>query len=103
MPRNTHRDPEDEDWDGSDEFDAYRDYDPDEPETYPSGLYDDDGPPVVPCPYCRAEIAEDCEQCPRCRNYLSREDAPPREAKSRFWVILMILASLAATFWAVGK
>ena len=35
--------------DDSDEYDAYRDYDPDVPETYPQGLYDDDGPPLVPC------------------------------------------------------
>lgn len=91
MPRHRRYDPDDED-----------DYDPDEPETYPHGLYDDDGPPAVPCPYCREEIAEDVERCPHCGNYLSREDAPPGERKSPAWVILMVLALLAAAFWAFG-
>jgi hypothetical protein len=103
MSRRTRHEPdEDDDPDGSDEYDAYHDYDPDEPETYPSGLYDDDGPPLVPCPYCREEIVEDIERCPHCGNYLSKEDSPPGEPKSRFWVVMMLLALLAAAFWTLG-
>ena len=55
--------------DDSGEYDAYdaeTDYDPDDPETYPAGLYTDDERSVVPCPYCRAEIDEEAEQCPKC-------------------------------------
>jgi predicted nucleic acid-binding Zn ribbon protein len=91
-------DDEPDDWDGSDEYDAERDYDPDDPETYPEGLYDDDGPPTVQCPYCRADILEDSEQCPKCGKYLSREDAPAR-SRGGAWVIVLILALLAVAMW----
>jgi len=47
--------------------DAEARHDPDEPETYPQGLYvHGDDRAVVPCPYCRAEIDEESEQCPKC-------------------------------------
>ena len=98
MPRHVHREPEDED---SDEYDAYRDYDPEDAETYPQGLYDDDGPPLVSCPYCREEIQEESEQCPRCRMYISKEDAPSA-SKPHVWAILMVLALLAAGLMMLG-
>ncbi len=101
MPRHTRDEPDEDDWDGDDDYDADRDYDPDEPETYPRGLYTDDGPPLVPCPYCKREILEDAERCPHCENYVSREDAPP-SSKSWVWVVLMALALLAAASWALG-
>ena len=50
---------------------------------------------LVPCPHCKAEIDEEAEQCPRCGMFLSREDAPP-QAKSAVWIVLMVLALLAA-------
>lgn len=99
MPRDTD---EDDDEDDSGEYDAYRDYDPDEPETYPQGLYADDGPPTVPCPYCQREILEDADRCPHCENYVSREDAPPA-SKSRGWIVLMVLALVAAAIWVAGR
>lgn len=95
MARTRRDEPDDDDWDSSDDYDAEDDYDPDDPETYPSGVYADDGPATVACQHCKAEILEDSEQCPRCGNYLSKEDAPA-EAKSGPWVVLMILALLAA-------
>ena len=92
MPRYTQHEPEDED---DDSYDAERDYDPEDRETYPQGLYDDDGPPTVPCRHCREEMFEDAEQCPNCGMYQSEEEAsgPP---KSRTWIVLMALALLAA-------
>ena len=66
MPR-TRDEPDEEDgWDESDDYDAYRDYDPEDSETYPEGIYNDDGPPLVNCPYCNEEIAEDSQRCPEC-------------------------------------
>jgi hypothetical protein len=59
----------------------------------------DDDLPLVPCPYCRAEIVEDAERCPHCGNYISAEDAPPGERKSAVWIVLMVLALLAAVSW----
>lgn len=87
-------DPDDEE----EEYDAEHDYDP---ETYPAGLYADDGRDTVPCPHCRAAIDEEAEQCPRCGMYLSREDAPA-EGKSPVWVILMLLALFAALVMVAG-
>jgi predicted nucleic acid-binding Zn ribbon protein len=102
---NTRHDEPDEDdpddWDESDEYDAERDYDPNDPETYPQGLYDDDGPPTVSCPHCGAEVFEDSERCSRCESYLSTEDAPP--VRGGIWVIVMILALLAAVILVAGK
>jgi uncharacterized paraquat-inducible protein A len=89
----------DDDHDG-DEYDADTDYDPDDPETYPAGVYADDERGVVPCPYCRAEIDEEAERCPKCGTYVSAEDAPP-ERKSAAWIVLMALALLAALAWVV--
>ncbi len=87
--------------DGSDEYDVDRDYDPDDPETYPEGVYADNERAVIPCPHCRTEIDEESEQCPRCGMYLSKEDAPS-ERKTSVWVIVMVLALLAAALWVAG-
>ena len=101
MARTRHQ-PEDEDeYDPSDDYDAYRDYDPDDPETYPEGLYADDGPPLVPCPYCQEEIAEESERCPECGNYISREDRPV-ERRSTTWFVLLVLILVVVAFWIVG-
>jgi hypothetical protein len=104
MSRTRHDHPDDEeddDWDESDGYDAETDYDPDDPETYPPGLYADDERALVPCPHCRAEIDEEAEQCPRCGLFLSREDAPP-QGKSAVWIVLMVLALLAALAMVLG-
>lgn len=66
------------------------------------GVYEDSEPAMVPCPHCGAEILEDSEQCPRCGQYLSREDSPP-SSRSRVWVILLILALVAAVIWTTGR
>lgn len=105
MPRSTddHEPDDDEDdgYDPDDDSDDEQDYDPDDPETYPAGVYDDDGPASVPCPYCKRPIFEDAERCPHCENYVSREDSPPG-SKSKFWFVLMVLALLAAAAWVLG-
>ena len=97
MARTPHDTPEEDesDWDEDD-------YDPEDSETYPSGLYDDDGPATVPCPHCGAEIIEDAEQCPKCGRYLSEEDSPST-GKSGAWWILVLLALAAAVMWVVGR
>ncbi len=67
----------------------------------PDGVYHDDEWQTVPCKYCRAEIAEESEQCPRCGSYQSAEDAP-RTERSYFWLIMMILAAICVAFWAIA-
>ena len=91
MARTRHDEPEDEE--EGDDYDAETDYDPDDPETYPAGLYVDNEPALVPCPHCRAEIDEESEQCPKCGMYISKEDAP--SSTSPVWVIVLALALLA--------
>ena len=88
---------EDDDWEPDEDH-----YDPDDPETYPPGLYDDDGPATVACPHCRAEILEEAEQCPKCGEYLSREDTPATAGWSPAWWVLVLLALAAAALMAVG-
>jgi predicted nucleic acid-binding Zn ribbon protein len=63
-------------------------------------LDDEDEEPTQPCPYCRAEIHEDAQQCPRCGRYISDEDAPSRKP---WWVIVGALICLYVVFrWIVG-
>ena len=69
---------DDDDWD-----------EPDEDESSES----DDGPDTVTCPYCKEEVYEDAVRCPRCENYISREDAPPTQHPR--WIIFGALAVLA--------
>ena len=57
---------------------------------------------VAHCPYCKREISEEAQWCPHCENYLSKEDAPPSGGKSWPWVVLMVLALLAAAMWMLG-
>jgi hypothetical protein len=59
----------------------------------------DDGDETVPCRYCGAAVYEDAERCPRCGNYISREDAP---SQVPFWVKLTALVCLVvAVGWAI--
>jgi RNA polymerase subunit RPABC4/transcription elongation factor Spt4 len=88
--------------DDADEYDAETDYDPDDPETYPAGVYADDGRAAVPCRHCRAEIDEDAEQCPKCGMYVTDEDATP-EKKSAVWTALVVLALAAALLGVLGS
>ncbi|VTR92288.1 unnamed protein product [Gemmata massiliana] len=91
---------EDNEFDG-DDYDAETDYDPEDPETYPAGLYVDDSRAFIPCPYCRAEIDDESEQCPKCGMFISREDTPS-DRKSPVWIVLMVLALLAVMAMALG-
>jgi hypothetical protein len=66
---------------------------------------DDDDLPTVACPYCRAEIWEEAEQCPECGEYLSQEDEqadfqlPPAWIAVTVAVLLVLIAlSLMAGF-----
>jgi uncharacterized paraquat-inducible protein A len=93
MPRTRYDEPDDEE--GGD-YDAERDYDPDDPDTYPEGVYvHGDERAVVPCPHCKAEIDEESEQCPKCGAYLSEEDAPTGRGLPG-WVVVLAVALLAA-------
>jgi hypothetical protein len=100
MPRHV-REPDDDD-EFEDSYDAERDYDPDDLDTYPDGLYEDDGPPAVPCRKCGAEMFEDAEQCPRCGTYQSAEDADQGSRRSPAIMIVLILFLLAALMMTFG-
>lgn len=77
----------------------HNDFDNDEDEL-PDGVYHDDELPTVPCPYCRADVLEQAQYCPRCENYLSKEDAPATPKPKWIWVLLLVAtaAMILATF-----
>ena len=101
MPR-TYDEPEEGEGDG-DDYDAETDYDPNDPDTYPAGLYaHGDDRAVIPCPHCKVEIDEESEQCPKCGSFISKEDAPTG-GKSSAWIVLMALALLAAIALALSR
>jgi predicted nucleic acid-binding Zn ribbon protein len=53
---------------------------------------DPDDDVTAPCPYCGTDIFEGGERCPRCGEYLSREDAPA--APQRTWIVVGIVICL---------
>jgi predicted nucleic acid-binding Zn ribbon protein len=69
--------------DDSDEFDL------------PDGVYHDDEPSSIPCPYCREPLPEDAQFCSRCENYISAEDAPPTRKPIWIWIGLIVCLILA--------
>lgn len=101
MPyRTTYAEPED----GDEEREEYLhpddiEYDPDEAEAEAEFASGDS--PDVPCPYCGQTITEDHQRCPRCENYISKEDAPPTPKSS--FVMIMLVVSLVAVllFWVL--
>ena len=74
----------------------------DDDDELPDGVYHDDEWRTVPCRYCREEIAEGAEQCPKCGQYQSAEDAPT-DRKSLFVWIGLALALACAIMWMIGK
>jgi len=75
------------------------DFDDDE---LPDGVYHDDAdePSTLPCPYCREPVYEGAQYCPRCENYLSKEDTPGERKPTWIWILLIVtlLASIMTAF-----
>ena len=71
---------------------------------YDDDLEDDeaDDDATMPCPYCRAEIYDDSERCPRCGNYLAanqttgRTDGGHQFTKQPLWIIITALLCIYA-------
>ncbi len=63
---------------------------------------DNDDPPLVPCPYCRAEMLEGLPQCPECGSYISEEDRPPA-IKPGWLVAGVVLCLLLVLGWIVRQ
>ena len=70
------------------------DDDPENPAASDRDEDDEEGPDVIECPYCRAEISEDAVRCPRCGSYLSGEDNPRRSGPP--WVVITAVVLLVA-------
>ena len=72
---------------------------PDETDTDDSDGSDTDNAETIPCPYCRKPLFEGAEFCPRCKNYLSAEDAPRRYP---WWLVAgVILCLVLVLLWAL--
>lgn len=95
MARTRHDEPDEDDPEEDRDWEDSEDYDPDDPETYPAGLYADPEPATIACPHCGAEVLEDSERCPRCEAYISKEETPTSSGPSA-WVVVLVLALLAA-------
>lgn len=66
---------------------------------YPDAPDDDDDDETISCPYCFRPVYEGAEQCPGCRRYLSREDAPSRQP---WWIVVGVLLCLIVVLgWVV--
>lgn len=64
---------------------------------------EDDEPAIVPCPYCGKGMLEESEVCPHCRNYISREDAPPQRRRPLLIVVIVLLlvGVLSGLVWLI--
>ena len=61
---------------------------------------DDDEDNTIDCPYCRASVYADTPRCPKCGNYISREDSQP--ARKPWWILLGAAAALFAVYqWII--
>jgi hypothetical protein len=58
---------------------------------WPDEADDSDSVDLVPCPYCGEEIYEKAELCPHCRNFVSFEDARPRQPR---WIWIAVICGL---------
>lgn len=80
-----YRDDEDEEFDG-DEY---------------SDDSDDEDNDTITCPYCGEAVYEDAVRCPKCENYLSREDAPTR---TPLWIVVTAVVCLVIVAgWILGR
>jgi hypothetical protein len=52
---------------------------------------------TVPCPFCQAEVFEDAEWCPHCRNYLFYDDSQQR--RQPWWVVAGVVVSLLVVLY----
>ncbi len=59
--------------------------------------WDEDSDDTNPCPHCGEAVYEDAERCPRCEQYLSREDAPSRQPG--WFVACAVVCLLIAVWW----
>jgi hypothetical protein len=66
----------------------------------PSDIDSEDGPALVPCPYCKKLISEDTEICHLCGSYISQEDA--RQPVPRWIWVGTILALIGMLWWAIA-
>jgi predicted nucleic acid-binding Zn ribbon protein len=79
--------------------DSYQDHDeededdPENPDESDIDEDDDEGPDLVECPRCGAEISEDAQRCPRCGSYLSQEDTRPRKPP---WMLITAVVLVVA-------
>jgi len=81
--------------------DEYEDEDEDEEEQYEdsdspddSDLIDGEDSAENPCPYCGAMVSEMAERCPRCRSYLTQEDARARRPRLVLWGVGLLVGAL---------
>ena len=65
------------------------DEDPDEDEF----IADDEELDTRPCPYCRHDVAEIADVCPKCGSYISLEDVPPPR-KPWWWILVVVVLGL---------
>ena len=78
MPRRPEPDEDEEDDDFGDE------------DELPEGVYHDEEPATVACPYCGEQVYEGAQYCGRCENYISKEDAPANSRPTWIWVLLIL-------------
>jgi hypothetical protein len=86
------------DEDDDDDLDAWREeeenaakFDPDEHE------HDS-----FPCPYCKAEVFENADICPKCGSFVSFDDLQQNPSQQPKWVLVTVILLIAVFGGVVG-
>jgi hypothetical protein len=66
-----------------------------------AGTGTDEATDTVPCPFCRAQVYDNAEWCPHCRNYLFYDGPPLREKP--WWLIGGVVSCLVVVlYWILS-
>jgi predicted nucleic acid-binding Zn ribbon protein len=74
-----------------------RDDDPLESDQDPSDTLD-----VIDCPICRQSIVEDADVCPRCGNFVLRDESAG-ERRPTWWILLVIMLMIGLIGFAAWR
>ncbi len=60
---------------------------------------DDASTDVVPCPACGAMVAEDTQQCPNCKQWITARDTDRRGIRRWVWAIAAVMVFIILMYW----
>ncbi len=60
------------------------------PDANDADLFDENRIDLLRCPHCGEPISEFAQQCPRCKEWISRESSPAFWNRPVWWIVLAV-------------